>query len=44
MQTLQVDCEIFLFITLDFQITLLAQDSFFNKGKRIITLGLIITK
>lgn len=44
MQTLQVDSDIFLFITLDFQIPLLAQDSFFNKGKRVITLGLIITK
>ena len=44
MPTLQADLEIFLFITLDFQISLLAQDSFFNKGKRVITLGLIITK
>ena len=33
-----------LVITLDFQIPLLAQDSFFDKGKRVITLGLIITK
>lgn len=34
MQTLQVDREIFLFITLDFQISLLGQDSFFNKLER----------